>query len=69
MSRKPKTPEELALEKAGKKTYSLYLDISLMENIKNLASEAGLSASDIANEALSVYLSNVKQHSPNKSHR
>jgi hypothetical protein len=69
MSRKPRTPEELAKERAGKKAFTLYLDASLMNYVKRRATEAGTSASEIVNEALDVYVTNDKQRSSNQKPR
>jgi post-segregation antitoxin (ccd killing protein) len=61
MSHKPRTPEELARERAGKKAYTLYLDIASMEQLKSMAKDAGISVSEIANEAITSYVRSIKK--------
>ncbi len=69
MGRKPKTPEDLALKRTGKKSYAVYLDVSLMETVKARAAEAGTSASEVVNEAIAFYMSYIKPHSSKKNQR
>lgn len=62
MSHKPKTPEELALERAGKKSVSLYLSSVNIEGVKKIAGATpGVSTSEIVDEAISFYLKSIKR--------
>lgn len=56
----PKTPEDLAKTPKGKDKYTLYLDVRLMEYIKDRAAKAGVSASQVVNEALGVYVDSIR---------
>jgi hypothetical protein len=60
MAHKPKTPEELARSRAGKKSYSLYLNAAAMDEIKKIATDQ-VSVSEIVDEAISSYLRSVKR--------
>lgn len=59
--RKPKTPEDLANKVKGKDKYTLYLDVPSMEYIKERAAKAGVSASEVVNEALALYIELIKK--------
>ncbi len=69
MSRRAKTPEQLAIERAGKKAFTLYLSVSNMNYLKDRAASANVSASELVNEAISHYINIIKQDSSNKKKR
>ena len=58
---KVKTPEQLAKESAGKAKFTLYLDVSNMEEISRRAAKAQTSSSKIVNEAIHAYLAVLKE--------
>ncbi len=56
MSRRPKTPEELAPNPGEKKSVALYLDVQDVEYLKKRASKAGTSLSAVVGEAIKAYI-------------
>jgi metal-responsive CopG/Arc/MetJ family transcriptional regulator len=61
MKRKIRTPEEIGAEESTEKgTFALYLDADLMKEIKQRAGRAKVSASKLVNEAIKLYLSELK---------
>lgn len=60
MSKKPKTPDEIAKDRPVKETYSFHLIKHNVEIIKSMAKKAGIHTSDIVDELIQNYLDNIK---------
>ncbi len=54
--KRPRTPEELANAPRTRDKYTLYLNVSSMEYIRDRAAKAGISASEVVDEALRMYI-------------
>lgn len=64
MTKKPRTPSELAVTK---KSYSFSLIKSNMDKVAEMAKDNGVSVSEIIDEAVSYYLEAIKDHKPTDS--
>lgn len=64
--KKPRTPEDLAKKTRGKDKYTLYLDVNLMDYIKDRATRAGSNASQVVNEAITAYVEFLKEKEKKK---
>lgn len=61
MAKPPRTPKQLAEEKGTKKTYSFSLQRSNVEYLAEEATVAGVSLSDLVDEALRFYIERIKE--------
>lgn len=63
MKRKVRTPEELGDTSGKKKGYNCYLEVELYEYLDERAKGAGASVSKLINEAIRLYIDELKQNS------
>ncbi len=59
--KRARTPEELANKARIKSRYTLYLNQSNMEYIRDRAAKAGIGASQVVNEAIQAYIETIKK--------